>query len=92
VTGRDAAEDAVTCEAVVPAPPGEVFRWFVEPELLVRWIGIDAQLEPRPGGLFRFEIVSPATCATSNRSWRDGPSRLATDVSAARRCRCRRRG
>ena len=43
----------VTCEAVVPAPPEEVFRWFVEPELLVRWIGIDAQLEPpqRPGHL-----------------------------------------
>jgi hypothetical protein len=25
---------------VVPAPPEEVFRWFVRPELLVRWIGI----------------------------------------------------
>ena len=63
VTGQDAAEDAVTCEAVVPAPPEEVFRWFVEPELLVRWIGIDAQLEPRPGGLFRFEIAKGEWCS-----------------------------
>ena len=41
------ADDAVACEAVVPAPPQEVFRWFVRPELLVRWIGIDAQLDLR---------------------------------------------
>jgi len=63
VTGQEAAEDAVTCEAVVPAPPEEVFRWFVRPELLIRWIGIDAQLEPRPGGLFRFEIAEGEWCS-----------------------------
>ena len=27
--------DAVTCEQVVAAPPAEVFRWFVDPDLLV---------------------------------------------------------
>jgi uncharacterized protein YndB with AHSA1/START domain len=63
VTGQEAAEDAVTCEVVVPAPPPEVFRWFVRPELLVRWIGIDAQLEPRPGGRFRFEIAQGEWCS-----------------------------
>jgi uncharacterized protein YndB with AHSA1/START domain/uncharacterized membrane protein len=63
VTSPPAAEDAVTCETVVPAPPQEVFRWLVRPELLVRWIGIDAQLEPRPGGLFRFEIAEGEWCS-----------------------------
>jgi uncharacterized protein YndB with AHSA1/START domain len=63
VTRPPAAEDAVTCEAVVPAPPQEVFRWLVRPELLVRWIGIEAQLEPRPGGLFRFEIAEGEWCS-----------------------------
>ena len=57
------ADDEVACEAVVPAPPQEVFCWFVEPELLVRWIGIDAQLEPRPGRLFRFEIAEGEWCS-----------------------------
>jgi uncharacterized protein YndB with AHSA1/START domain len=63
VTGQEAAEDAVTCAAVVPAPREEVFRWFVDPELLVRWIGIDAQLEPWPGGRFRFEIAEGEWCS-----------------------------
>ena len=57
------AEDVVTCQAVVPAAPEEVFRWFVRPELLVRWIGIDAQLEPWPGGRFRFEITDGQWCS-----------------------------
>jgi uncharacterized protein YndB with AHSA1/START domain len=56
-------DDAVRSEAVVEAPPDEVFRWFVEPELLARWIGIDAQLEPRPGGVFRFEITEGEWCS-----------------------------
>ena len=63
MTGPPADDDAVTCEIVVAAPPQEVFAWFVRPELLVRWIGIDAQLEPRPGGLFRFEIAEGEWCS-----------------------------
>ena len=65
MTGPPAAEegDAVTCEQLVPAPPEEVFRWLVEPELLACWIGIDAQLEPRPGGRFRFEITDGQWCS-----------------------------
>jgi hypothetical protein len=55
--------DAVRCEAVVAASPDEVFRWFVQPELLVRWIGVDAQLEPRPGGAFRFKITDGEWCS-----------------------------
>jgi uncharacterized protein YndB with AHSA1/START domain len=75
VTGPPApeADDAVACEAVVPAPPEEVFRWFVRPELLVRWIGIDAQLEPWPGGRFRFEIADGQCAAAATlRSSRAG--------------------
>ena len=35
----------------------------MRPELLVRWIGIDARLEPRPGGLFGFEIAEGEWCS-----------------------------
>ena len=55
--------DAVAREQVVVAPPGEVFRWFVDPGLLARWIGIRAVLEPRPGGSFRFELVDGEWCS-----------------------------
>ncbi len=55
--------DVVTCHAVVPAPPQEVFGWFVRPELLVRWLGIAAELEPRPGGRFRFQVTEGQWCS-----------------------------
>jgi uncharacterized protein YndB with AHSA1/START domain len=35
---------------------------FVDPVRLVRWIGISAELEPRPGGRFRFEIQPGQLC------------------------------
>jgi uncharacterized protein YndB with AHSA1/START domain len=65
MTGSPAAEaeGIVTCQQLVPASPQEVFRWLVRPELLVRWIGIDAQLDPRPGGRFRFEITGGQWCS-----------------------------
>jgi uncharacterized protein YndB with AHSA1/START domain len=65
VTGPETPQvtDVVTCHQLVPARPHEVFRWLVQPELLVRWIGIDAQLEPRPGGRFRFEITDGQWCS-----------------------------
>lgn len=56
-------EEVVAREQVVAAPPGEVFRWFVDPDRLASWIGIRATLEPRPGGSFRFEIVDGEWCS-----------------------------
>jgi uncharacterized protein YndB with AHSA1/START domain len=55
--------EAVACEMIVEAPPEEVYRWFIEPERLVQWIGGRATLEPRPGGIFRFEIVPGEWCS-----------------------------
>ena len=41
--------DAVIRELVLPA--GErVFDMFTDPRQLIRWIGISADLQPRPGG------------------------------------------
>ncbi len=37
----------------VAAAPPEVFRYFVEPERYVRWQGVRAELDPRPGGIFK---------------------------------------
>jgi len=40
----------------IAAPPERVFDHFVQPELLVRWMGDYAKLEARDGGLFAVDI------------------------------------
>jgi uncharacterized protein YndB with AHSA1/START domain len=54
--------DAVIREFVLPAPAERVFEMFVDPAKLVRWMGISADLDPRPGGRFRFEVVPGQFC------------------------------
>ena len=44
----------------IAATPDAVFDYFTRPELLVRWMGDDALLEPRPGGVFRL-VIGPRT-------------------------------
>jgi uncharacterized protein YndB with AHSA1/START domain len=40
----------------IEAPPDRVFDYFVQPELLVRWMGDVARLEAKDGGLFSVDI------------------------------------
>ena len=54
--------DAVIHELVLQAPAERVFDMFTDPRQLVRWIGISADLQPRPGGRFRFEVVPGRFC------------------------------
>jgi uncharacterized protein YndB with AHSA1/START domain len=54
--------DAVIHELVLPALPGQVFDMFTDPRQLIRWIGISADLQPRPGGRFRFEVAPGRFC------------------------------
>jgi uncharacterized protein YndB with AHSA1/START domain len=48
--------DVVEREIFIAAPPPVVFRFLVEPALMAQWIGLDHQLDPRPGGIFRMEV------------------------------------
>ena len=57
------SDDAVVSEIEIRAPAARVFAMFTDPALLVRWIGIRALLEPRPGGSFRFELVPGEFCS-----------------------------
>ena len=52
----------VVHELEIPRPAGEVFEMFIDPARLVTWIGISAELEPRPGGRFRFEVQPGQFC------------------------------
>jgi uncharacterized protein YndB with AHSA1/START domain len=57
------SEDAVTSEIEVRASLEDVYAMFTDPEQLVRWIGIRALIEARPGGQFRFELVPGEFCS-----------------------------
>lgn len=54
--------DAVIHELVLPVPAEQAFDMFTDPEQLVRWIGISADLQARPGGQFRFEVTPGQFC------------------------------
>jgi uncharacterized protein YndB with AHSA1/START domain len=54
--------DAVIHELILPAPAEQVFDMFTDPRQLVRWIGISADLQPWPGGRFRFEVSPGQFC------------------------------
>jgi uncharacterized protein YndB with AHSA1/START domain len=54
--------DVVVHEVVLAASAEQVFEMFTDPRQLVRWIGIAADLEPRPGGRFRFEVMPGQFC------------------------------
>jgi uncharacterized protein YndB with AHSA1/START domain len=40
-------------EIAIDAPPEAVFAYFTDPVKMVRWMGSDATLDPRPGGICR---------------------------------------
>lgn len=41
----------------VDAPPESVFRFFVDPDQMIRWMGVDATLDPQPGGIYRVNVT-----------------------------------
>ena len=43
------------------APRGTVFPFLAEPELMMRWTGTEAELDPTPGGVFRVKMTVEAT-------------------------------
>ena len=44
-------------EVRIDAPPEEIFKFFVDPEQMIRWKGVDATLDPRPGGIYRVNVT-----------------------------------
>ncbi len=47
---------SVECGIRIEAPPETVFAFLTDPEKMVRWMGIAAELDPRPGGLYRVDV------------------------------------
>lgn len=48
--------DVVVATEHIKAPPEIVFGYFTDPALIVAWIGVRAELDPQPGGVFRLDM------------------------------------
>ena len=49
--------DYVEKEVRIAARPEVVFEFFIDPVKMVRWKGVDAMLDPRPGGAYRVNVT-----------------------------------
>jgi len=49
--------DFVEKEVRIAARPQVVFEFFTDPVKMVRWKGVDAMLDPRPGGTYRVNVT-----------------------------------
>ena len=77
--------DAVRHEVRIEARPETVFAYFTDPDRMVRWKGRRADLEAKPGGVYRVVIndgqvargeyveVTPYTRVVFTWGWEDGP-------------------
>jgi uncharacterized protein YndB with AHSA1/START domain len=52
-----AGELSVTSEVRIDAPPDAVFPFLTDPEKMVRWKGVEATLEPSPGGRYIVNVT-----------------------------------
>jgi uncharacterized protein YndB with AHSA1/START domain len=46
----------VVVERRIKARPETIFSYFTDPERWLRWQGVEATVEPRPGGVFRVNV------------------------------------
>lgn len=54
--------DVVVREVTIDASPETIFPFFTDPEKMIRWKGVEADLDPRPGGIYRV-VVTPRSTA-----------------------------
>ena len=69
------AEPRLDVERRIGAPPDEVFAYLTDPAKYARWMGRDAELDPRPGGLYRVRM-SPDAVALGEYVAVEPPSRV----------------
>jgi uncharacterized protein YndB with AHSA1/START domain len=48
--------DVIEREIRIAARPETVFAYFTDPGKMTQWMGARAELEPRPGGVYRVDI------------------------------------
>jgi uncharacterized protein YndB with AHSA1/START domain len=73
--GSVTEQTALVRELTIAARPETVWEFLVDPEKATRWMGIEATLDPRPGGVYRVTVL-PANVASGSFVEVDPPRRL----------------
>jgi uncharacterized protein YndB with AHSA1/START domain len=47
--------DSIVKEIFIQAPPAVVFQFLTDPDKMIRWMGIKAEIDPKPGGVYRLD-------------------------------------
>lgn len=71
----ETATDQVVMTERIRATPDQVFDYLVQPDKLVRWMGVEADIDPREGGKFWLDITG-GDIAIGNYLEVDPPNRL----------------
>ena len=66
---------SVERELTIEASPETVWEFLVDPDKAIAWMGQNASFEPRPGGLFRIDVI-PGHTARGEFVELDRPRRL----------------
>lgn len=66
---------SVVREIAIDATPETVWQFLVDPEKATRWMGQAATLDPRPGGVYRVDVI-PGHTASGEFVELDPPRRL----------------
>lgn len=59
----NADSDFIEIEVRIAARPETVFSFFTDPAKMVLWKGVDAALDPRPGGIYRVNVTGRDTAS-----------------------------
>ena len=54
--GNGDNEDTVVKEIYIAAVAEEIFPYLTNPQLYVSWMGLDARIDPRPGGAYQINL------------------------------------
>jgi uncharacterized protein YndB with AHSA1/START domain len=65
----------VVRQIAIDASPETVWQFLVDPEKATRWMGMTATFDPRPGGIYRVEVI-PGHTARGEFVELDPPNRL----------------
>lgn len=66
----------IECEMRVKARPETVFSYFTDAEKYRRWKGVEAELDPRPGGIYRVQMTERGTWIRGEYVAVEPPTRL----------------
>jgi uncharacterized protein YndB with AHSA1/START domain len=48
--------NSIRREFTIGTDTATVFAFFTDPQRLIRWMGVSAELDPRPGGIFMVDV------------------------------------